>query len=107
MLSDTDEYPSYHSFFGYSYSGESTRQIAEAIEKLPEKKACSLRGVIDFFLLELSGSSDEVCDASSDSGDQQLDDELLFALEAEEEISALMEPGISSNSRLHLSYLKR
>ncbi|KIM60273.1 hypothetical protein SCLCIDRAFT_1217055 [Scleroderma citrinum Foug A] len=98
LVSDTSEYPSYHSFFGCSRSGESTPQIAEIIEKLPERRACSVRDVVDFFLVELS-HEDEDCDVSSGSCDHQLDDEQFF--------TAFTEPGPSPESQLHLNYLKR
>ncbi|KAL4066326.1 hypothetical protein V8B97DRAFT_2025481 [Scleroderma yunnanense] len=104
LVSDTSEYPSDHTFFGYSYNGESTPQIAEIIERLPGRRACSLRDVVDFFLIELSHGDheDEDCEVSSDLGDQQLDDE-----QTTQDFSTFMEPGPSSQAQLCLNYLKR
>ncbi|KAI6096682.1 hypothetical protein EDD16DRAFT_1671551 [Pisolithus croceorrhizus] len=71
FISDTSEYPHSHTFFGYTQDDAVTPQIADSIERLPDRKSCTVRGVVEFFLEQLSLGSNIIS-----INDHQVEDEV-------------------------------
>lgn len=54
FISDTSEYPHSHTFFGYTQDDAFvTPQISNSIKKLSDRKSCTVKDVVEFFLEEL------------------------------------------------------
>ncbi|KAI6110185.1 hypothetical protein EDD16DRAFT_1612745 [Pisolithus croceorrhizus] len=71
FTSDTSEYPHSHTFFGYTQDDAFTPQITDSVQRLPDRKSCTVRGVVEFFLEQLSPGGNIIS-----INDHQVEDEV-------------------------------